>query len=463
MQTRWILGALALGGGAWLLGCGGDDILYATDSGGVPSHGDGAVHMDSTTGDSMPQPETGPEAAADAPADRVAEAADAGDAALPERLLLSDNGSSTSELVVVDVPSRTVAGRLSYPGFIGTTDAKGAFPFLLEQSADVVAQLDPALPWQIDRSWNVSLSDQVDGGSTYSDPDAVLVSAANKAYVLRYTRNEIAVLDLTSGADGGVPSATIDLSSLVQPGDSDGTLEMTGGAYVASRHLLYVVLGNIDTNLVSPSGFVLLCASTVSSLIAIDVTTGQLASLGGSAPGNGIALNGFSPIFGGVVYDPVADRLVIVSSGCNQPPSSDAGADAGPGPLVKRLVEEVKFGATGQPAVLLDLTSQGFPSQFSFIDATHAVLGFDFYGPETHLWDPTSTSLGPLLPNAPDFFVYDGAGNLLGTRTDATSDGGSALDVVAVHIADGMTSTLLSNPFSLVGGFVSGADLWPPH
>src|SRR5215472_16636605 len=163
MQFKWMLGALALSG-AWVLGCGGDDILYAPDSGGVP-HGD-ASGTDVTVNDSMPPPDAGH----DAPVDAGPDATDAGEAGPPERLLLSNNASSGSELVVVDLASRAVAGRLSYPGSFGTTDAKGKLPFLLEQDVDVVAELDPYSPWKPTATWNVALTDAPDGGAPYSDP-----------------------------------------------------------------------------------------------------------------------------------------------------------------------------------------------------------------------------------------------------------------------------------------------------
>ncbi len=451
-MKRFVFAAALAVCSAALAGCGGDDITGTPDGGGPGREGGFDAYV--------PPVDAGRDASGEGstPSDGGAEGSvDGGDASPPpERLLLSANNMSTSELVVVGVASGQVDGRLTYPGFIGTTSSLGPAPFLLEQAVDVVAELDPAQPWVVDASWNVALNDAVDGGSAYSDPDDVVVTAANKAYVLRYTRNEIAVLDVSMAADGGAPTGTIDLSSLVQPADTDGVVEMTAGAYDATRHLLYVVLGNIDRNTVVPPTYDLLCTSTVSSVVAVDTMTDQLASLGGTAPGGGIALAGFDPIFGGTVYDAANDRLLIDEAGCNPPPS---GADAGPGPVTKRAVEQVPLGG-GAPSVLLDLSAQGFPSELVYIDATHAVLGFDSYGPETATWDPTSAAIGPLVPNAPDWFAYDGAGNLLGTRADMT-DAGSSLDVVRVRLADGTSTTLLSNPFSMPGGFVSGVELWP--
>src|SRR5262249_44922048 len=156
--------------------------------------------------------------------------------------------------------------------------ARGDDPWLLGQRADFVAKLDRAQPWKIVSSFNVALDDRTDSGASYSDPYAVLVSAANKGYVLRYTRNKIAEIDATQVADGGAPVATIALSSLVQAQDKDGIVEMTAGYYVADKHMLYVLLANIDRTLVAADGFTILCAQTTETIAGIDVNTNQLAS-----------------------------------------------------------------------------------------------------------------------------------------------------------------------------------------
>src|SRR5207244_480767 len=105
---------------------------------------------------------------------------------------------------------------LRFPGFIGTTWTNSTDPWLLEQSNDLVARLDRVEPWIVRSSWSVKGTDRPDGSPGYSDPDAVVVGAGNKAYVLRYTRNQIAVLDTTVTADAGAPSSAIDLSAFVQ-------------------------------------------------------------------------------------------------------------------------------------------------------------------------------------------------------------------------------------------------------
>jgi hypothetical protein len=409
-----------------------------TIAGGTPS-GDAGTLPDASTTDS------GVDGGDDAPVD----------AGIRDRLLLSYNGASTSELVVFDLADKSVAGRLTYPGFIGATAAQGSEPFLLEQAVDVVARLDRAEPWIVRGSWDVKLNDRPDSGTPYADPNAVLISAGNKAYVLRYTRNQIAIIDPSESADAGAPKGTIDLSSFVQPEDSDGIVEMTAGVYVPSKRLVYVLLANIDRNAVSLDGWTLFCTETRPSVIAIDVDTDKVVPLTGGGKDGALRLRGYSPTFAAMSYDPASDRLLVVSSGCNQRLEGD---DVGP--LVQRGIEELSL-FTGNANVLLDGTELGFPGAFVYVDAHRALVQF---GGQTYVWDPAEPSLGAVLAKAPDVFTYDGAGNLLGLRTRYGDDGGvQGTDVVSVRIADGQSTTLGSNPFSLPVGYVGGVELWPPR
>jgi hypothetical protein len=376
------------------------------------------------------------------------------DAAVPTRMLLSFNGSSQSELVAFNLSSSQIDGHLLYPASFGTTSIGPKAPWLLEESSDVVARLDPTQPWKIASSWNVALHDMRDGGDSYADPDAVVVGAGTKAYVLRYTRNEIAIVDPSTIADGGAPTGTIDLSSQVQAG-GDGIVEMSAGVYVPSKNLVYVVLGNINRSDVGCDGYCLLCANTQATVIAIDVTTDAIVDLNGaSAPGMGLALSGYDPGLGqgAIAYDSQADRLLVLESGCNQ-----VGDDGGVGPLVGREVEELSL-FTGASRTLLDLTSSAYPQQLVYIDANRAIVQLD----TAYAWDPTTPDLGPSIPNAPDTFAWDGVANLVGFTARYGTDGGlSGYDVVSVRMADGLVTKLGADPFSLTSGFPNGVELWP--
>jgi hypothetical protein len=124
---------------------------------------------------------------------------------------------------------------------------------------------------------------------------------------------------------------------------------------------------------------------------------------------------------------------------------------------VKREVESVDL-STGTATELLDLTSQAFPGSLTYIDAHHAIVELD----TAYQWDPTTTTLGAAIPNAPDAFVYDGVGNLLGVSGSYAADGGfEGYSVVSVTVPGGTVTTLGSNPFTLTGGFLGGVALWP--
>jgi hypothetical protein len=444
------------------------DATGASDGSALDGLGDGGGDATAAIDGAMLDAVAGDSAADTTPSDSSIEAADVssppvdGEAGLSDaeaggsiasRLLLSYNGTTNSELVAFDVASGTVAGRLEYPGFIGTSYVGAGEPWLLEQFRDVVAELDPTQPWLVRGSWNVALTDAVDGGSSYSDPVAAIVGTATKAYVLRYTRNEIAVIDTSHGADAALPIGSIDLSGLVQAG-GDGTVEMTAGVYDPGRERVYVLLANINRTLVASDGYTLLCSNTHPTVVAIDVTSDSIVDLNGPADGVAIALQGFNPAWGqgALVYDSTADRLLVLHAGCNG--VAEGGAA---GALQNRGVEEVSlFAAT--TTMLLDLDDEAYPQGLVYVDAHHAFVQLD----TVYTWDPTIPTLGVPVPNAPQAYDWDGNGNLVGVAPRNGSDGGPVgWDVVSVRVSDGMVTKLGADPFSLTGGFLSGAQLWP--
>jgi len=380
--------------------------------------------------------------------------------ASPERMLITFGGATTSETVVLNVKTKQVEGRIGFDGF-GVTDTRNATgPMLLEGAIDVVAALDPTAPWQVGSTWNSALMDGVDGGVFYSQPVAVVEASASNGYILRYERNDVAVFNPSMTITGGAPASSVDLSSFVQAGDPDGLVDMMGGAYDASSSRVYVVLGNIN-QIAAASGSVP-CSSEVSTVVAIDTKTNTVASLGGSGPKGSIALKYYNPI--SVVYDAAGSRLIVVSGGCNAKGAGDGGVGA---PSL-RGIEAVNL-TTGQSSSLLDLSMVKFPvgfddmpTGFAYIDSTHAVIGFDQTGEAVYAWNPTETTIGAVIPNAPDVFTYDGQGNLLGTRVDTSASGTTSNDVVSVAVSNGASVTLASNVTSLKGQtYTAWVDVWP--
>ncbi len=404
--------------------------------------------------DVMIGPDAGPPKS-DATIDQSA--ADAGDAS-SSRLLMTYVATS-GELVALNTSTKQI-GRFAMPGF-GVAVRSGKDTFLLETGQDLVARLDPSTFTAVAASWNVALSDAFDGGESYADPVQVIETSPTKAYVLRYNRNRIAIIDPSQTADAGAPTSSIDLSSLLQANDADGHIDMSGAVFDSSRNRLYVALGNIDIYDVDPQGYFLLCANTKSTLVAIDTTNDTLVNLGGSGPGGGIALNGYGPqsgYLGGVVLDATGDRILILSGGCNAPTT-----DGGTGALSGRVVEAVDL-KTNTTETLLDASAKEYPGQFLYIDQTHALVQFGFGAfSTTYHWDPTQTTLGAALATTPDVFDYDKTGaRILGPQSTLASDGGAGpTNVIAVTLADGGVAELTQNPFLQSGGFVGNAVYAP--
>jgi hypothetical protein len=384
------------------------------------------------------------------------------EAGILPRLLLSYNGATQSELVAFGMASQAVDGRKVYDYPVGTAYVDPPGPWLLEQEPNVgqegteaVVRLDAVSPWVFGASWNVAMNDFTDAGyaQDYADPQAV-ISVGSKAYVLRYTRNLVSILDTTQMAMGAMPTASVDLSSELQAG-GDGYVEPVAGVYVPAAKRVYVLLANIDRLNVADNGYVLLCANTTPTVVAIDTTSDALVDLNGAAPGHGWPLTGYAP-FGSasLAYDPKtgpSGRLLVLGDGCN------LSLDGGAGPLVKRQVEAIDL-STGVSTTLLDLTAAAFPQTLTYIDAHDAVVQLD----TAYFWDPTTATLGAAIPNAPDAFVFDGTVNLVGVKASYGADGGmTGYDVVSVDIYNGTLAKLGSNPFTLTGGFLAGVALWP--
>ena len=412
--------------------CTGDDEIFAQDAGSDAS-------FDVFRPD-VAVPEPGKDASVDATADTIAPSPG-------PYALVTINNTTTSELVAVNLRTRAVDGKLGFPGFIGVTYSEED-PWLLEQAADVVAKLDRSEPWKIRGTHNVGLADRKDGGDAYSDPVAVVATAGTKAYVLRYTRNTIAVISPATEADGAAPTKTIDLSSLVAATDTDGLVELTSAVYVAAKKRLYVTLANVDKTTILPPNYDLPCSATLAStVVAIDTDTDALVSLGGTGAGGGIPLAGYNVAFGArSFYDATNDRLLVLTTGCG-PFATTA----------KRGIDEVTLG-NGQSRTLVALDTSGFPSAFERA-GTRFLLGL---GGQVFPWDPTKTTLEPAVANAPGSFAFDGVDRIVGARKKAGVDGGpGSIEVVRVPLqGDGGVETLTVNPFTDNGGFIGSVEVW---
>lgn len=425
-------------------GCGDDAVFNATDAGSF---------------EAGPIPEAGPNVQPEA-GDSAVPSTCGNPSGAPERLLLTINGT-TSEVAAFDIGTKAVDGRFDFAGSTGQTFSFGTDPYVVGQGSDLVARMNAQRPWEPVATWNVAGDDRVDGGPN-AQPVAVVVPSCGKGYVLRFESNKIAIIDTTKAADGGAPESYIDLSSLVQTNDTDGRVEMTSALYVPSKKLIYVLLGGWDKNKVAMDGFTALCADSKPSIIAIDPATDKVVSLGGSAPGGGIALPGYSPALGNqLVYDAARDRMLVFNSGCN----TDTGGGVA-GPVTRRTVDAADL-ASKQSKTLLDLNALGFPGTLALLDGNRAALTF-FFPNQTFFWDPSSPVLGPEVPGSLDYAAFDSKGNLVGGRRTSV-DGGAVVEVLSVPYASGdggtldaaAVQTLGTNPFTKNSGYLGGAEVWP--
>jgi len=437
MKKQMSAFACAIGCGLFAVACTGDDITLGPDAG--PPKSDATVDQSNTN--------------------------DAGtDGTVGPRVLMTYTATA-GELVAFDTQTDLVDGRFAPPPYASVMQS-GTDRFLLESNEDLVFLLDPVSQWNPTSSWNVALDDGFDGGLSYADPVQVVEVAPNKAYVLRYNRDKIAIFDPTQTSDGGVPTTNpVDLSSLQQANDPDGTVEMSGAVFDPTNKYLYVALANINLFLVDAvDGAYLPCANTVSTLVAIDTTTDTLVNLGGTGPGGSIALNGYSPQFGsvgGLIFDAVGNRVLVLSTGCNATES-----DGGVGPQTGRLVEAVDL-STNTTQTLLPANDQDFPNELVYIDGAHALIQFGYVPyATTYTWIPTQTTLGPPLAVTPDVFALDPLGSrILGAQSTVATDGGTGpINVIAVPINSidgGGVQVFGQNPFLEPGGYL-GSVVYVP-
>jgi hypothetical protein len=430
-------------------GCTGDDTNPAVPDSG--SSADAGPGTDATVG-----PEDAGRDAAP-PSDGGEDAApDAADAAIGPYLLLSYyyDGYSDTEYSAFDMVTASVQGSLGYAQY-GVNVSSNTTPWVLEQGNDIVLRMDPNQPWKPTSSWNVG---NVPQATSFGNSDSFAVAeVGNKAYVLGYATDYIAVLDTSQTYDAGEPTKTI---ALVPTPDAAGNLEAIAIAYDASQNRLWVVLGNANSPAYPP-----LCAPEYHPfVVAIDTTTDAVVS------GLQYTLQGYGTptATNAVVFDKANDRLLIATEGCNDPVDAGDGS-VSTGAFDEAYIEQISLGAgpdAGADTILLTLSPSNSPAALVYVDSTHAFVQTG-NGP-TNAWDPTQSTLGAVISNAPDTFVWDGHGHLLGPQsTLLADDAGVSIAVVAVDPLDGGVTTLATNPFTPVPAnpfqqqVWQSVDIWP--
>ncbi len=431
-----VFGALAVSLAFGMSACEGDDVTEGPgDAGNEASTGDGSTIADAST-------DGGTEASA----------------AHPPWALFTVNYSDQSDVVALSTTTGKVDGVFNYASKYGATSVSSDGPWVLEQSTDLVQKLDPSAPWNGGSTWNVLGTD--DGGLPNANPYKVIAGPAGKDYVLRFNRNQIAVIDGTQAGTKLSPTKFVDLSAYLDATDEDGAVDMLSGAYVPSQHRVYVLLANIDLYNIDPQAYFVLCGTTHSEIVAIDTDTDTLVSAAdGGASAAPIVLGGYDAF--GLVYDTPRSRLLVINDGCSDPSATDGGP---PGAHHMREIDAVDL-ATGTPSMLLDLSSGDAPNAFAMADATHMALrleSYDYTSGVVKLWDVTTSGLGADVPGAPDLFASDGQGNLFGVTTEYLADGGVSTTMRSVRVDDGGVTSFGSPPFKKLPAVVTNVDFWSP-
>ena len=251
---------------------------------------------------------------------------------------------------------------------------------------DSIQAIDPAAGYAT--RWQCS----VENGS---NPHDIAFAAPDKAYVTRYERAEVLIVDPTTGPDcAGFGRGTIDLTALA---DADGIPEMDQAVVVGGR--LFVTLQLLDRrNFFRP---------TDRSLIAvIDVATDTIVG--------SITLSGTNPFAEstGLVPDPVTGKILLTEVG-EFARIDDGGIE---------WIDPVALRAEGFFVSESDLG--GSISDVVIVDAHHAyaIVLDERAASRLVRFDPTTRQLAATLVAADEFLVDialgpDGATLYLTDRT----------------------------------------------
>jgi hypothetical protein len=402
----------------------GPDALNEASSDGAPDGGGAGGSAGGNAG------EAGPGAPADPTT--IAVVSTTTDAGMPAaRLLVAGTDfSTTTEVSSVDPTAGSVAGHSTVADGDAVPAASGGLGFILERTRDQVDVLasDGSIAQSIDVT---ALGD--------ANPPS---SIAHEAFVTLYDANRVAVIDL----DAARVAYSIDLTSYLDPNDSDGSVDVDNAVYDPARDRVYVTLARIDLNTITTPNYELACPSEGGLLLAIDATTLTPVDLNGSAPGVAVQLSLVDPV--SVALDAANHRLLVMDAGCFA--SADGGAQR-----VKHGIEAVDL-STGATSVPYQPSTADFLTRLILTGAGQALVDrFDAsYVEHWNWWQVGASTLGSELSGVPDAVSYDGADALLGVSFPAPEAGGGP-DVVSYDLGTETTTTIVSSPWS--GTFSSAA------
>lgn len=347
----------------------------------------------------------------------------------PYALFVGSNFTTAAELAVVDLEAGSVAGRIVFDDQDTLAYASGGRGFALHRSVGDISILDAKEPWKVAHLVQVR-----DAGKS-TNPYATVVTAGDKAYVVSYSHNALAILDVATGQLQG----EVDLANFVLPEDPDGFVDAFDGVYDPATKRAYFVLGRINqlaTDFLPPD-YVASCRPFTAAVVGIDTETNTILDLNGDAPGELIELRGQNP--NAIAADFANDRLIVLHTGCYEPTEGeDEPARA------HRGIEAVSL-SSGTTEWLYESAETARLSYLLWLGPDRAYVGKGF-PTAWHAWNPAEAELGEVESKIPEFPIWDG------TRIVGIAFGEDArIDAVAFDPDSGEVTTIAPMLFETPG------------
>jgi hypothetical protein len=328
-------------------------------------------------------------------------------------LVAGTDFASSTEITSITLIPAAVGDTTTYQDGDTVPVSSAGLGFALEETNDKVHLLDGG---KIKTTFDVA-----DPGT---DTSAL---ADNKAYAVLYNQTLISILDLSAGK----VSRRIDLTQFNDASDSDGSADITAGAYDSTKHIAYFVLARIDRNAIAADpSYHLPCTATRGLIVGIDTTTDAIVDLNGAADGKTLPLSLVSPT--SLALSANGASLTLLASGCYE------------GATLKHQGVEVVDLTLGTSLSAYAPTGADFLDKLVLTGGTSALLHtFDTtFAEHWFKLDLGTGALGTELSNVPDAVSYDGA-DLLGVKIS-----GKVGAVVRYNIANDATTEVTPTSWS---------------
>lgn len=348
---------------------------------------------------------------------------------LTSALFLGSDYAEFAEIIAYDIKNQKVLGSLvlaEQDSLISTEQGRG---FVLERPFDKMGRLNIL---KQDRPWEIEAS--IDLGEKTS-PYAVTVPSNNKAYVIMYASNKLAVIDLQTKKKTG----DIDLSEFVDGADDDGLVEPVDAVFDPASNRAYVALQrtNMGWKQTTTGQWALLCNNVKPLVVGVDTLNDKVIDLNGAASGKAIELQGFNP--SSLQWNASKNKLIVVHSGCAQ--AEDAPKRQ------RRGLEQIQ---------LDDMTTQWLwtteeqlqpKSIISMSDKLVAVqLTDDKWNSTWHKLDTATNTMDSAPWSIPLASVYDGSDALIGLGYNENDK--ANLAIVRYDLTTQKTTVLTEKAFS---------------